>query len=106
VPALNEFVLVDHREHRLTRNADHRDDEPTVDVIAIVAVRVMDDVSTGFPAASSNDGEFDTSTTTDAPVSASRKPSPVTAFTSVEGAAATASSPCSVNASTNFGPVL
>jgi hypothetical protein len=55
-------------------------------------------------AASSSVGEFDTSTTTEAPARTSGRPSPVRVFTPVEGAAATASSPRSVNACTNFDP--
>src|SRR6201991_4968638 len=45
---------------------------------------------------SSNDGEFDTSTTTSAPTSTSGRPSPVSVFTPVWGAAATASCPFSL----------
>ena len=43
---------------------------------------------------SSNEGEFATSTTTWAPASASARPSPVTAFTPVEGEAAITPCPC------------
>jgi hypothetical protein len=42
-------------------------------------------------AASSSVGEFDTSTTTEAPASTSGRPSPVNVFTPVDGAAGTAS---------------
>ena len=52
---------------------------------------VVDLVKNSIDGPSSNDGEFDTSATTDAPASTSDRPSPVTAFTPVEGAAATAS---------------
>ena len=55
-------------------------------------------------AASSNDGEFDTSTTTDAPSRASARPSPVMVLTPVFGAAASASWPCSRSSSTSFDP--
>src|SRR5215204_368650 len=51
---------------------------------------VVDLLKNSIAAASSKDGEFDTSTTTDAPVRTSGRPSPVTVFTPVEGAAATA----------------
>jgi len=62
-------------------------------------------VKNSIDGASSNDGEFETSATTDAPTSTSDKPSPVTAFTPVDGAAATASCPCSVKVCTTFDPI-
>lgn len=48
--------------------------------------------------ASSSVGEFDTSMTTEAPVKTSDRPSPVSVFTTVDVAAATASWPRSVKA--------
>src|SRR6185437_13621152 len=56
-------------------------------------------------AASSQEGEFDTSTTTDAPFSTSASPSPVRVLTPVLGAAATASCPCSRSLLTSFDPM-
>jgi hypothetical protein len=56
-------------------------------------------------AAGSNDGEFDTSTTTAAPVTASASPSPVRVFTPVLGDAATASCPCASKRLTSFDPI-
>src|SRR5262245_3427528 len=55
-------------------------------------------------AASSQEGELDTSTTTEAPFSTSARPSPVRVFTPVLGAAATASCPCSRSLLTSFDP--
>src|SRR3954470_9214529 len=56
-------------------------------------------------AASSNDGEFATSITTDAPATASGSPSPVSELTPVFGAAATTSWPCSERVATTFAPI-
>jgi hypothetical protein len=56
-------------------------------------------------ASSANDGEFDTSTTTAAPLSTSASPSPVRVFTPVFGAAGTASWPCSRSLATSFDPI-
>jgi hypothetical protein len=64
------------------------------------------DVSKNFiTAASSKEGEFDTSTTTEAPFSTSASPSPVSVLTPVLGAAATASCPCSRSLLTSFDPM-
>src|SRR5215813_12554304 len=56
-------------------------------------------------AASSNDGEFETSTTTCAPLSTSANPSPVRVFTPVLGAAATASCPSALSFVMSFDPI-
>jgi hypothetical protein len=56
-------------------------------------------------AESSHEGELDTSTTTDAPFSASASPSPVGELTPELGEAATASCPCSRNLVTSFDPI-
>src|SRR5215510_5758256 len=64
------------------------------------------DVSKNFiTAASSHDGAFDTSTTTDAPFIASASPSPVTEFTPDLGEASTASCFCSRNLVTTLDPI-
>src|SRR5205814_8168868 len=64
------------------------------------------DVSKNFStAASSQEGEFDTSTTTEAPFSTSASPSPVRVLTPVLGDAATASCPCSRSLLTSFDPM-
>src|SRR5437762_8667476 len=68
--------------------------------------RLRVDVSKNFStAASSQEGEFDTSTTTEAPFSTSASPSPVKVLTPVLGAAATASCPCSRSLLTSFDPM-
>src|SRR5499425_2694995 len=68
--------------------------------------RLRVDVSKNFiTAASSQEGEFVTSTTTKAPFSASVSPSPVTVLTPELGDAATASCPCSRNLVTTFDPM-
>jgi len=65
-----------------------------------------DDVSKNFnTAASSHEGEFVTSTTAEAPFSASARPSPVRLLTPVWGAAATASWPRSRSLLTSFDPM-
>jgi len=56
-------------------------------------------------AASSNDGEFDTSTTTSAPATTCASPSPVMVFTPVSGDAGTASCPCSRSFATSLEPM-
>src|SRR5262249_11849329 len=56
-------------------------------------------------ATSSNDGEFETSTTTCAPLSTSANPSPVSVLTPVLGAAATASCPSALSLVTSFDPI-
>jgi hypothetical protein len=56
-------------------------------------------------ATSSNDGELDTSTTTLAPSSASRRPLPVSVSTPVSGEAGTASWPSSRSCVTSFEPM-
>jgi hypothetical protein len=66
---------------------------------------LVDLVKKSIEGASSNDGEFETSATTEAPTSTLDRPSPVTALTPVDGAAATAWCPCSVNACTTFEPI-
>ena len=59
---------------------------------ALTGADVVVDVSkNSSTAASSNDGEFDTSTTTSAPARASVRPSPVRVLTPVPGDAGTAS---------------
>jgi hypothetical protein len=64
------------------------------------------DVSKNFStAASSKEGEFDTSTTTEAPLRASARPSPVMVLTPESGDAATASWPCSRSLLTSFDPM-
>src|ERR1700758_2165615 len=69
-------------------------------------MRLRVDVSKNFSTAeSSQDGEFDTSTTTEAPFSTSASPSPVRVLTPVLGAAATASCPCSRSLLTSFDPM-
>src|SRR6516165_1552690 len=49
VAARLELVVVDDDEHRLARGAHHRDEVAERDVGAVVAVRVVDYVSAGFP---------------------------------------------------------
>src|SRR5262245_15623419 len=56
-------------------------------------------------ALSSNDGEFETSTTTDAPWRTSASPCPVSVLTPVSGEAGTASWPCSRSLVTSFDPM-
>jgi hypothetical protein len=56
-------------------------------------------------ALASNDGEFETSTTVDAPSSALSSPSPVRVLTPGLGDAATASWPCSRSLVTSFDPI-
>src|SRR3954464_11763258 len=68
----------------------------------MLRVEVSKNSSTG---PSSNDGELDTSTTTDAPLRMSASPSPVRVLTPVLGAAATASCPCSRSLGTSFDPM-
>src|SRR5579862_2791648 len=64
------------------------------------------DVSKKFStAASSQEGEFVTSITTEAPFSASARPSPVMLFTPVLGAAARGWCPCSRNFLTSHEPI-
>src|SRR5205814_26034 len=64
------------------------------------------DVSKNFStAASSQEGEFDTSTTTEAPFSTSASPSHVRVLTPDLGDAATASCPCSRSLLTSFDPM-
>src|SRR6476620_11770171 len=64
------------------------------------------DVSKNFStAASSQEGELDTSTTTEELFSTSASPSPVRVLTPVLGAAATASCPCSRSLLTSFDPM-
>src|SRR5215213_4688968 len=64
------------------------------------------DVSKNFnAAASSKDGEFDTSTTTAALSRASAKPSPVSVLTPVAGDAGTTWWPCSRRLRTSFEPM-
>src|SRR5882724_195629 len=71
-----------------------------------MARRLRVDVSKNFStAASSHEGEFVTSTTTDAPFSASASPSPVTLLTPELGDAATASCPWSRSVLTSFDPM-
>lgn len=65
----------------------------------------MDVSKNSSTAASSNDGEFDTSTTTSAPVSASATPSPVRVFTPVFGDAGTASWSWAPRRSTSLEPM-
>jgi hypothetical protein len=47
--ARGEFLVVDEGEHRLARNAEHRDDEAALDVVAVVGIGVVDDVAARFP---------------------------------------------------------
>src|SRR6202042_1319932 len=54
---------------------------------------------------SSKDGEFDTSTTTEAPFSASASPSPVSVLTPELGDAASAACPCLQSFLTSFDPM-
>ena len=58
---------------------------------------MVDLVKKSRTASSSKDGEFDTSTTVEAPVTTSSSPSPVTVFTPDWGAAMATSWPCSPN---------
>src|SRR5260370_15413551 len=68
--------------------------------------RLRVDVSKNFStAASSHEGEFVTSTTTEAPFSASASPSPVRVLTPEVGDAATTSCPCSRSFLTSFDPM-
>src|SRR3989442_3358826 len=57
------------------------------------------------PGASSHEGEFDTSTTTEAPFSTSASPSPVRVLTPELGDAGTASCPCLRNQVTTLDPI-
>src|SRR5437870_3686182 len=69
-------------------------------------MRLRVDVSKNFStAASSQEGEFDTSTTTEAPFSTSANPSPVTLLTPELGDAAIAWCPCSRSLLTSFEPM-
>src|SRR5260370_13069025 len=69
-------------------------------------MRLRVDVSKNvITAASSQEGEFVTSTTTDAPFSASASPSPVRELTPELGDAATASCPCSRSLVTSLDPM-
>src|SRR6266852_2766430 len=69
-------------------------------------MRLRVDVSKNvITAASSQEGEFVTSTTTDAPFSASASPSPVMELRPDLGDAATASCPCSRSLLTSFDPI-
>src|ERR1700739_4802325 len=73
---------------------------------ASCARRVRVDVSKKFiTAASSHEGAFDTSTTTDAPFSALASPSPVTVLTPELGDAAISSCPCSRGQLTSLDPM-
>src|SRR5262245_58009586 len=73
---------------------------------ASAARRLRVDVSkNSSTAASAHDGEFDTSTTTWVPWSASASPSPVRVLTPDEGDAETASWPRSRNRGINFFPM-
>src|SRR4051794_30850206 len=65
----------------------------------------VDVVKKSITARSSNDGEFETSTTTAASRSASARPTPVRVLTPVSGDAGTASWPCAVSAVTTFEPI-
>src|SRR5438477_2348632 len=68
--------------------------------------RLRVDVSKNFSTAeSSQEGELETSTTTEAAFSTSASPSPVRVLTPVLGAAATASCPCSRRLLTSFDPM-
>src|SRR5215207_9011713 len=49
IPALFEFVLANHDEHRLTGRTHHRDEEPQRDIGAVVGVRIVDDVAAWLP---------------------------------------------------------
>jgi hypothetical protein len=49
VLACGKFGLADELEHRLARNAEHRDREAAPHVVAVVRVRVVDDVAAGLP---------------------------------------------------------
>src|SRR5712692_1641964 len=74
--------------------------------VASLARRLRVDVSKNFStAASSHEGELVTSTTTQAPFSASASPSPVMLLTPVLGDATTASCPCSRSFLTSFDPM-
>src|SRR4051812_24868444 len=56
-------------------------------------------------AVSSKDGEFDTSTTTDAPARTSARPAPERVSTPEDGEAATASWPCAASVATTSEPI-
>src|SRR5262245_62248929 len=62
-------------------------------------------VKKSMTAFSSNEGEFETSTTTDAPSRTVASPSPVSVLTPVSGDAGTASWPCSRSLATSFDPM-
>src|SRR5262245_33417081 len=65
----------------------------------------VDVLKNSITGASANDGEFDTSTTTAAPLRTSASPSPVSVLTPEEGEAATASWPCARRIVTTFDPI-
>jgi hypothetical protein len=65
----------------------------------------VDVVKKDSAAASSKEGEFDTSTTTDAPPRTSSSPCPDRVSTPVAGEAATVSWPCSVRLATTLDPM-
>src|SRR3954452_12390558 len=44
-----QLLFVDEYDHRLPWHTEHRDGEAAPDVVAIVAIRVMNDVTPGFP---------------------------------------------------------
>jgi hypothetical protein len=67
--------------------------------------RTVDVVKKFITAVSSKEGEFDTSTTTDAPSRTSASPSPVSVLTPELGEAATAFWPCSLSFFTSFDPM-
>src|SRR5215510_8803960 len=62
-------------------------------------------VKKSMTAFSSNEGEFETSTTTDAPRRTSASPAPVSVLTPVSGDAGTASWPWSLSLVTSFDPM-
>ena len=73
---------------------------------ASAARRLRDDVwKKCITASSSQSGELETSTTTDAPTRTSARPSPVTVLTPVFGDAGTASCPCSSSLVTSLDPM-
>jgi hypothetical protein len=65
----------------------------------------LDVVKNSMAAASSKEGEFDTSTTTDAPTKTSVSPWPVSVLTPDESDAGTASCPCALSFLTSFDPM-
>ena len=108
---LDQFFLSDFRAEvtagRETIGSDNGERDEMFDAGgAAVLDEIGVDVSKKFiTAASSHAGEFETSTTTDAPFNTSARPSPVRVLTPELGDAETASWPCACNFVTTFEPM-